>query len=158
MHGVRDVDYECFRQSRRANLKGTFRAFITSRVQNLDSLVRPRDTRLPVVNLKDELLFNQVRDMFTGWSAPFPYPPKIYSFDGRNIFTDQQWPQKLIWHGSDKNGIRNMEASCDSWTTNSISRSGMASNLLRGKLLDQEKYSCNNAFIVLCIEVTTERE
>ncbi|KAH7637472.1 collagenase-like protein [Dermatophagoides farinae] len=158
MHGVRDVDYECFRQSRRANLKGTFRAFITSRVQNLDSLVRARDSRLPVVNMKDELLFNQVRDMFTGWGAPFPYPPKIYSFDGRNIFTDQQWQQKLIWHGSDKNGIRNMDASCDSWSSDSISRFGMASNLLRGKLLDQEKYSCNNAFIVLCIEVTTERE
>lgn len=52
MQGVRDVDYECFRQSRRANLKGSFRAFITSRVQNLDGLVRPRDSRLPLVNLK----------------------------------------------------------------------------------------------------------
>lgn len=29
---------------------------------------------------------------------------------------------------------------------------GLASNLLRGKLLGQEKYSCNNQFIVLCVE------
>ncbi|KAI7688415.1 hypothetical protein SSS_02152 [Sarcoptes scabiei] len=158
MHGTRDVDYECFRQSRRANLKGTFRAFVTSRVQNLDSLIRLKDLRLPIVNLKDELLFNQARDIFTGWGGPFPYPPKIYSFDGRNIFTDSFWPQKIIWHGSDKNGIRNSESSCDSWSSDSMSRYGLASNLLRGKLLDQEKYSCNNAFIVLCIEVTSERE
>lgn len=103
-------------------------------------------------------MFNQVKDVFTGHGAPFPYPPKIYSFDGRNIFTDSAWPQKIIWHGSDKNGIRNMDTFCDSWNTNSMNRMGMASNLLRGKLLDQEKYSCNNEFIVLCIEISIERD
>lgn len=37
---------------------------------------------------------------------------------------------------------------------------GLASNLLRGKLLGQEKYSCNNQFIVLCVEtaVTSAEE
>lgn len=52
MHGVRGADYECFRQSRRANLKGTFRAFIASRLQNLESLIRSKDAKLPVVNIK----------------------------------------------------------------------------------------------------------
>ncbi|GFY66934.1 collagen alpha-1(XVIII) chain [Trichonephila inaurata madagascariensis] len=52
MHGVRGADYECYRQSRRANLRGTFRAFLASRVQNLDSIVRFQDAGLPVVNLK----------------------------------------------------------------------------------------------------------
>lgn len=64
--------------------------------------------------------------------------------------------QKLVWHGSDKNGARNTDAYCDAWSSNAITRMGMASNLLRGKLLDQEKYSCNNAFIVLCVEVAPE--
>ncbi|KFM62347.1 hypothetical protein X975_13541, partial [Stegodyphus mimosarum] len=32
----------------------------------------------------------------------------------------------------------------------------MASSLLRGRLLDQERYSCNNSFIVLCIEATSQ--
>lgn len=91
MHGVRGVDYECFRQSRRANLKGTFRAFVASRTQNLDTMVRFRDNKLPVVNVRDEILFNSWRDIFTGAGAPFPYPPKIYSFDGRNVLTDSTW-------------------------------------------------------------------
>lgn len=175
MLGLRGVDYECFRQSRRANLKGTFRAFLASRTQNLDSIVRLKDSKLPVVNLRvrtvacftyfpsirnlplqDEILFNSWRDIFTGAGAPFAYPPKIYSFDGRNIFSDPTWSQKLVWHGADKNGVRNTDAFCDAWGSNAISRMGVASNLLRGKLLDQEKYSCNNHFLVLCMEVTPE--
>ena len=52
MHGIRGVDYECYRQSRRYNIKGTFRAFLASRLQNLDSIVRMQDAKLPIVNLK----------------------------------------------------------------------------------------------------------
>ena len=51
-NGVRGVDYECYRQSRRANMRGTFRAFIASRVQNLDSIVRYKDAKLPIVNTR----------------------------------------------------------------------------------------------------------
>ena len=51
-NGVRGADYECYRQSRRANMRGTFRAFIASRVQNLDSIVRYKDSKLPIVNIK----------------------------------------------------------------------------------------------------------
>lgn len=52
MRGVRGTDYACYRQARKAGLKGTFRALLTSRVQNLDSIVRYSDRNLPVVNLK----------------------------------------------------------------------------------------------------------
>jgi hypothetical protein len=52
MHGVRGADYACYRQARRANLRGTFRAFLASRVQDLDSIVRSSDRDLPVVNIK----------------------------------------------------------------------------------------------------------
>jgi hypothetical protein len=33
---------------------------------------------------------------------------------------------------------------------------GLASSLLKNKLLDQERYSCNNRFAVLCIEATSQ--
>ncbi|KAH9359920.1 hypothetical protein HPB48_007973 [Haemaphysalis longicornis] len=52
LHGVRGADYECYRQSRQAHLRGTFRALLASRVQNLDSIVRAKDADLPLVNLK----------------------------------------------------------------------------------------------------------
>lgn len=52
MKGQSGADYACYRQARRAGLRGTFRAFISSRIQNLDSIVRFADRELPVVNLK----------------------------------------------------------------------------------------------------------
>ena len=45
-----------------------------------------------------------------------------------------------------------MDNYCDAWHSNEMHKFGIASNLLRGKLLGQEKYSCNNPFIVLCVE------
>lgn len=52
MHGVRGADYACYLQARQAGIRGTFRAFLSSRVQNLDSIVRYTDRSLPIVNLK----------------------------------------------------------------------------------------------------------
>ena len=40
---------------------------------------------------KGETIFNSWKDLFTGGGAPFPVPPKIYSFDGRNVLTDFSW-------------------------------------------------------------------
>lgn len=56
MHGVRGADYACYRQAKRAGLRGTFRAFLSSRVQNVDSIVRLGDRELPIVNIKVILL------------------------------------------------------------------------------------------------------
>lgn len=72
------------------------------------------------------------------------------------LFSVHTRPQKLVWHGADKLGIRNSEAYCEAWDSSAMQKVGLASSLLRGKLLDQERYSCNNAFIVLCIEVTSQ--
>ena len=41
--------------------------------------------------IKGEVLFNSWKDIFTGAGAPFPFSPKIYSFDGRNVLTDPSW-------------------------------------------------------------------
>lgn len=94
--------------------------------------------------------------MFTGAGAPFPVPPRIYSFDGRNVLADSTWPQKVVWHGADRFGARNIDGYCDAWNSNQRHRFGIGSPFARGKLLDQEKYSCNNPFIVLCIEVSSQ--
>lgn len=94
--------------------------------------------------------------MFTGAGAPFQVPPRIYSFDGRNVLADSTWPQKVVWHGADRFGVRNIDGYCDAWNSNQRHRFGIGSSFTRGKLLDQEKYSCNNPFIVLCIEVSSQ--
>lgn len=57
MHGVRGADHACYRQAQRANMRGTFRAFISSRVQDLDSIVRPADRNLPVINTRVRYFF-----------------------------------------------------------------------------------------------------
>lgn len=41
--------------------------------------------------LQGEVLFNSWKDLFAGSGAPFSYPPRIYSFDGRNVLTDNTW-------------------------------------------------------------------
>lgn len=61
-------------------------------------------------------------------------------------------PQKIIWHGSTANGIRLVSNYCEAWHTADMGAMGQASPLNTGKLLDQKVYSCNNLFIVLCIE------
>ena len=53
MRGIRGADFQCFQQARAAGLAGTFRAFLSSRLQDLYSIVRRADrTGVPVVNLR----------------------------------------------------------------------------------------------------------
>ncbi|KAG0429304.1 hypothetical protein HPB47_023778, partial [Ixodes persulcatus] len=159
MHGVRGADYECYRQSRHAHLRGTFRALLASRVQNLDSIVRAKDADLPLVNLKGEVVFNSWRELFSGGGGMFPYPPRIYSFDGRNVLTDSTWHRKYVWHGADALGTRDMENYCDAWHSGAPARYGLASSLLgQARMLGQERHSCASSLIVLCVEVTSQQE
>lgn len=65
-------------------------------------------------------------------------------------------PQKIIWHGSAANGERDLDTYCDAWQSSTSDKFGLASNLLGNKLLDQERYSCDNRFVVLCIEAITQ--
>lgn len=62
----------------------------------------------------------------------------------------------MVWHGADKYGVRSIEGYCDAWNTNQRHKYGLASSFMRGKLLDQELNSCNQALIVLCIEVSSQ--
>lgn len=53
MRGIRGADFLCFTQAQAIGMKGTFRAFLSSRLQDLHSIVRKTDReRVPVVNLK----------------------------------------------------------------------------------------------------------
>ena len=87
----------------------------------------------------------------------------IYSFNNRNIFNDIIWPQKVIWHGAGTAGERRPDAYCEAWSSSDPSSQGMASslNIIGGSgskrihLLSQEMFSCQNRFVVLCVEATS---
>lgn len=53
MRGIRGADFLCFQQARAIGLKGTFRAFLSSKLQDLHTIVRRSDRgNFPIVNLK----------------------------------------------------------------------------------------------------------
>lgn len=53
MRGIRGADFLCFQQARAVGLKGTFRAFLSSKLQDLYTIVRRSDRdSFPIVNLK----------------------------------------------------------------------------------------------------------
>jgi len=53
MRGVSGADFACYRQSRLAGLRGTYRAFVASKLQDLNSIVhRPDDMDVPIVNFR----------------------------------------------------------------------------------------------------------
>lgn len=64
----------------------------------------------------------------------------------------------MLWHGADNLGQRDVDNYCDAWHSSQMHKFALASNLLRGKLLGQEKYSCNNSFIVLCVETAVTNQ
>lgn len=53
MRGIRGADFLCFTQAQAIGMKGTFRAFLSSRLQDLHSIVRKVDRdHLPILNQK----------------------------------------------------------------------------------------------------------
>ncbi|TFJ95414.1 Collagen alpha-1 chain [Platysternon megacephalum] len=100
----------------------------------------------------DEVLFNNWEALFSGTEAQFRAGVRILSFDGRDVLRDSAWPQKNVWHGSDAKGHRLTESYCETWRTDDGVVTGQASSLASGKLLEQKVSSCQNTFIVLCIE------
>lgn len=153
MRGIRGADFQCYQQARSRGLTSTYRAFLSSHLQDLATIVRKADrSNMPVVNLKGEILFNSWLSMFSGDGAVYNPQVPLYSFDGRNVMTDQTWPQKLVWHGSSTVGIRMTTNYCEAWRAGDVAVTGQASLLQTGRLLGQHTRSCSNQFIVLCIE------
>ncbi|KAH8362771.1 hypothetical protein KR084_000843 [Drosophila pseudotakahashii] len=156
LQGIRGADFACYRQGRRAGLLGTFKAFLSSRVQNLDTIVRPADRDLPVVNTRGDVLFNSWKGIFNGQGGFFSQAPRIYSFSGKNVMTDPSWPMKSVWHGSLPNGERSIDTYCDAWHSGDHLKSGYASNLDGHKLLEQKRQSCDSKLIILCVEALSQ--
>ncbi|XP_066142162.1 collagen alpha-1(XVIII) chain isoform X3 [Euwallacea fornicatus] len=154
--GVRGADYDCYREAHRAGLKGTFRAFLSSRAQDVSSIVRQVDRVLPVSNLRGEVLFDSWMDIFEGRGAPFSHQPRIFSFNGKNVMTDPHWPIKSAWHGALLDGTRALDTSCEAWHTSHYGKVGLAGNLKGQMLLDQNPMPCDKKLILLCVEATSE--
>ncbi|ODM97650.1 Collagen alpha-1(XV) chain [Orchesella cincta] len=123
---------------------------------NLDSIVKHSDRNLPVANIKGEILFGSWMDIFYTGGKFVTNPPQLYSFNGKNVFTDFHWPQKLIWHGANTSGVRVSNSYCDAWHTDSVSENGLASDLFRHELMGQQKVGCNQKLVVLCIEIASQ--
>jgi len=53
MRGIRGADFQCYQQARSMGLTSTYRAFLSSHLQDLATIVRKVDRNdLPVVNLR----------------------------------------------------------------------------------------------------------
>lgn len=118
MRGIRGADFLCFQQARAIGLKGTFRAFLSSKLQDLYTIVRRSDRdNFPIVNLKvshhsrapcalclnnqilnhvlssiqDQVLFRSWESMFGDDASKILESVPIYSFDGRDILRDSAW-------------------------------------------------------------------
>uniref|UniRef100_A0A3P9HIA7 Collagenase NC10/endostatin domain-containing protein n=1 Tax=Oryzias latipes TaxID=8090 RepID=A0A3P9HIA7_ORYLA len=153
MKGIRGPDYLCFEQARAAGLRGTFRAFLSSKVQDLHTIVRHSDReKPPIVNLKVRLLFDSWQSVFGESASKMRKNVPIYSFDGRDILRDSAWPEKMVWHGSSKKGHRQTDQYCEAWRAGDQAVTGLASSLQSSHLLQQTPTSCSRACIVLCIE------
>uniref|UniRef100_A0A3P8SAM0 Collagenase NC10/endostatin domain-containing protein n=1 Tax=Amphiprion percula TaxID=161767 RepID=A0A3P8SAM0_AMPPE len=159
MRGIRGADFQCYQQARSMGLTATYRAFLSSHLQDLATIVRKADRNdMPVVNLRivfigGEVLFSSWMSIFSGNGGIFDPSTPIYSFDGRNVMTDSA-PEKLVWHGSSTVGIRLTTNYCEAWRTADMAVTGQAALLQTGRLLGQHVRSCSNHYIVLCIENT----
>ncbi|KAG7278528.1 hypothetical protein CRUP_009792, partial [Coryphaenoides rupestris] len=153
MRGIRGSDFLCFQQARAVGLKGTFRAFLSSKLQDLYSIVRKSDREsLPIVNLKDQEMFSSWDSVFGDNGGKMRDGVPLYSFDGRDILRDSAWPDKMVWHGSSTKGHRQTDNYCETWRAGERAVTGLASSLQSGSLTQQAPRSCSNSYVVLCIE------
>ncbi|XP_075767433.1 uncharacterized protein LOC102455445 isoform X2 [Pelodiscus sinensis] len=152
MNGLSGADLQCYRQSREAQLYGTFRAFLSVPTQALVSLVKRTDRTLPVVNLKGQLLAKTWNSVFEGTTRFNARGFPIYTFNGRDVLTDPIWARKAIWHGSSQRGHPAPKENCQGWR-NSLAE-GFASPLTEGKLLAGQHRNCSTPLVVLCMEIS----
>lgn len=151
MRGIRGADYQCFTQAQAIGMKGTFRAFLSAKLQDLHSIVRRSDRdHLPIVNLKDEVLYDSWDAMFNEGRMKDNVP--MYSFDGKDVLNDSTWPEKMLWHGSNAAGRGQVDSICEGWRVGERALSGTAAELRSGNLLQQTPSSCSGSYVVLCIE------
>ncbi|XP_062994185.1 collagen alpha-1(XVIII) chain-like [Elgaria multicarinata webbii] len=156
MNGIGGADLQCYQQAQAANLYGTFRAFLSSTTQSLVSIVKRTDRSLPIVNLKGQRLAKSWNSLFSRDgpshfnSMRFP----IYTFNGLNVITDPTWTYKVVWHGIKLHGGPSQNQNCRDWRTAFHQSEGLASSPTGSKFLTENKHSCSNSLVVLCVENT----
>jgi collagen type XV alpha len=150
MRGVRGADFACYQQARTAGFTTTFRAFLSSQVQDLNKIVHFSDQFTPVVNLRGDRLFDSWKQMFQ--DPKFAERATIFSFDRRDVMTDNTWQEKLVWHGSDSAGVRSEGRYCEAWRSADSKFVGVASPLDRRQVLGVQDVDCSRKLVVLCIE------
>ncbi|KAI1708279.1 collagenase NC10 and endostatin domain-containing protein [Ditylenchus destructor] len=150
--GVRGADLACYKAARQAGFDTTFRAFISSHVQDVNKIVHFDDRQsTPVVNLRGERLFDSWNALFDG-TAHSHVP--LYSFNRRDIYTDEFWRDRWLWHGSHSNGLRALGSFCDGWRSSASSQFGMASPLHSSRSLTHASVAapCHRRLAMLCVE------
>ncbi|MED6291793.1 hypothetical protein CHARACLAT_027289 [Characodon lateralis] len=151
MRGISGADFLCFSQAQTIGMKGTFRAFLSSKLEDINSIVYSSNREnVPIVNLKDEVLFDSWNNIFG--DGRMKDNVSIYSFDGKDVLRDNTWPEKMIWHGSTSRGQRHIDNYCEAWRVGDRAVTGMASPLQSQSLLQQSSSSCSSSYIVLCVE------
>uniref|UniRef100_A0A914XIA2 Collagenase NC10/endostatin domain-containing protein n=1 Tax=Plectus sambesii TaxID=2011161 RepID=A0A914XIA2_9BILA len=150
MRGVRGADFACYQQARTAGFTTTFRALLSSQVQDLNKIVHYSDRETPVVNLRGDRLYDSWTQLLH--DSTFNSRATIFSFDRRDVLSDNTWPEKLVWHGSDGSGVRSEGRYCEAWRSANSGAVGVASPLEGRQVLGVQQVDCSRKLIVLCIE------
>lgn len=89
LNGVRGIDLACYKQAREAGFTTTFRAFVSSRVQDLNKIVHFSDRhQSQIVNLRGESFANSFDAIFENSAHSHVL---LYSFNGKNITYGNDW-------------------------------------------------------------------
>lgn len=155
--GVQGADLLCQRDAERNNIDGNFRAFLPSlshtasvdndMVKTMLSPPFPFMSSNPIINLRGHILFNSWDQMLEN-GGQVSSGAIIYSFDGKAIGQRKD----TIWHGVNPWGEKS-HYNCEDWSSDDPLEVGLASSLEGGIFKKQKKFSCNNKFHVLCIEI-----
>lgn len=89
LHGLRGADLQCYREARASGYTTTFRAMLSSNVQDLVRIVHSVDADTPIVNVAGHHLFPSWRSFVNG--AQMNANAKLLSFDRHDVLNDSRW-------------------------------------------------------------------